>query len=395
MGKSDKMKQYVFISGFAPRDNNRGTAALGYGAISFMFDRGMVVEGQKLINVRECRTLGLLKWVLYHFLGKNKTIIEIDGKKWKYCVYPYYLLEKKLVNNRLFPLKKYMPSNIIAKKISLVAAINGGDGFSDIYGTTIFKNRLDGINFAMVHRLPLVILPQTIGPFTEKECLCQATDILKYASNVYVRDECFTKELDGMGVEYELTNDLSFYMKPETWDISIDTDNAVGVNVSGLAWDNKFHTLAGQFDNYQLLMKSVVKLFQKKQKTVYLISHSYNYQNPELYNDDLKAARELYNSLEDKNNVVLIDKDLISPQVKYVISRMSFFVGTRMHANFAAIFSKVPLFGLAYSYKFKGAFENNGIFNRTADINNINATEVDVIINKIDKAYMEDVLRKK
>lgn len=59
--------------------------------------------------------------------------------------------------------------------------------------------------------------------------------------------------------------------------------------------------------------------------------------------------------LKDKTNVVFVDEDLISPRVKYVISKMSFFIGTRMHANFAAIFTNVPLFGLAYSYKFQGA----------------------------------------
>lgn len=40
---------------------------------------------------------------------------------------------------------------------------------------------------------------------------------------------------------------------------------------------------------------------------------------------------------------------------------MSFFIGTRMHANFAAIYTGVPLFGLAYSYKFEGAFNANGL----------------------------------
>lgn len=69
------------------------------------------------------------------------------------------------------------------------------------------------------------------------------------------------------------------------------------------------------------------------------------------------ACREVYNNLKNKANVILIDKDLIAPQVKYIISRMSFFIGTRMHANFAAIYTGVPLFGLAYSYKFQGAFE--------------------------------------
>ena len=74
---------------------------------------------------------------------------------------------------------------------------------------------------------------------------------------------------------------------------------------------------------------------------------------------------------------------MTSPQTKYVISQMTFFIGTRMHANFAAIFTKVPVFGLAYSYKFKGAFENNGIFGQTAMINNISTQQADEIVNQI------------
>ena len=394
MGKSEEMKPYVLISGLSLRDNNRGTSALGYGAVSFMYEKGMLSDGQVIVSIGDCGLWVFLKWFIKHLLGQDKRVIKIDNREWTYKVCQFLTIEKKLANSKWFPLKKFLLYNRYANKISMVAAINGGDGFSDIYGEAIFHQRLPETNYAMENSIPLVLLPQTVGPFEIKECITQAKEILKYASIVYVRDDCFVQELKDMGAKYELSNDLSYYMKPEPWDISIDTDNAIGINVSGLAWDNKFHTLAGQFENYPQLMEGIVKMFQKRGKTVYLISHSYNYNMPEPENDDLKAARELYNSLDDKSNVVLIDKDLISPQVKYVISRMSYFVGTRMHANFAAIFSKVPLFGLAYSYKFKGAFENNGIFNRTATINNINTGEVGCIISKIEEAYREDVLYK-
>lgn len=391
MEKNGKMKPYVLLSGLGLRDNNRGTAALGYGAITFMYERGLLSEKQLLVDVRECDTIRFIKWIIKHLIGKDKVLIKIDNREWTYKLYLYAHIEKKLINSSWFPFKSFLLSKRYANRISLVAAINGGDGFSDIYGKKIFLQRLPGINFAMEHHLPLVLLPQTVGPFEKKDCLKIATDILKYSSKVYVRDDCYVGELECIGAKYEKTNDLSYYMKPEPWDIDIDTKNAVGVNVSGLAWDNNFHTLAGQFENYPQLIEGIVKMFQKKNKIVYLISHSYNYHNPELYNDDLKAARELYDGLDDKSNVVLIDKDLISPQVKYLISRMSFFIGTRMHANFAAIFSNVPLFGLAYSYKFKGAFENNGIFNRTASINNIKMVEVGNILKDIERAYQEDV----
>jgi len=101
------------------------------------------------------------------------------------------------------------------------------------------------------------------------------------------------------------------------------------------------------------------------------------------------ACREAFNRLTDKANVILIDKDLISPQIKYVISKMSFFIGTRMHANFAAIYTGVPLFGMAYSYKFEGAFNANGLNGafQTAMINNISKEDIPAYIGKIDKVY--------
>ena len=81
---------------------------------------------------------------------------------------------------------------------------------------------------------------------------------------------------------------------------------------------------------------------------------------------------------------------MIAPEVKYVISKMHYFIGTRMHANFAAIYTHVPLFGLAYSYKFQGAFENNGVFGSTAMINNISKAECDKIIEQIIQKYKNE-----
>ena len=126
--------------------------------------------------------------------------------------------------------------------------------------------------------------------------------------------------------------------------------------------------------------------------TVYLIPHSYTYSNPD-NNDDMVACRMAYERLEDKSNVVLIDKDMSAPQVKYLISRMTFFIGARMHANFAAIYTGVPVFGTAYSYKFEGAFNANGLDGKkqTEIINNLPKEEISSYIAKIDKFYNESI----
>ena len=381
------MKKYVLISDFCLKSRNRGTAALGYGALAFLREKSLLKNNQEVAFYTVRRNP--LHCVLCPI--KRETV-DVQGHSVTFTYLTVNIFEYKLWEKIGFSLPFTRWGRFI-RNIALVAAINGGDGFSDIYGENLFHSRLSRIKFAMKNKSPLILLPQTIGPFKDSKILAEAKQIMEYASAVYVRDSKYTKELDEMGIKYEMTNDLSAYMKPEPWNIDVKP-NSIGINVSGLAYSNNFRDLAGQFSAYPELMTRLVQHFQKKGKTVYLIPHAYGYNDPEWDNDDMISGREFYNSLEDKNNVVLIDKDLISPQVKYVISKMSFFIGTRMHANFAAIFTKVPVFGLAYSFKFQGAFENNGIYNRTAMINNITSADIPGIIEQIDKAYEDDVCAK-
>ncbi len=384
MGKSKSIKKYFIISGLNLRDNNRGTAALGYGAISFLLEKGELHDGDVLVNFR----------VFNNFLKFNnwKTFSEdivIGNKQFHKKTIMVWSVEDKLFKNiglRL-PFTRF---GSILRRVRKVAAINGGDGFSDIYSSETFNMRLTETHYAMLLGIPVIQLPQTLGPFNKSKNMKEAARILKYSEKVYVRDDKFVKELDHIGVKYELTKDLSAFMLPMSWGIEIKK-NAIGINVSGMAYSNKFRSLSGQFDNYPLLIDKLIQHFQRKGLPVYLIPHSYHYGIPEENNDDMVACQEAYNRLIDKTNVFFVDHDLISPQVKYTISKMSFFIGTRMHANFAAIYTGVPLFGLAYSYKFEGAFNANGLDGKeqTAIINNISKNDIPSVIEKIEKIYQK------
>lgn len=374
------MKDYIIITDFCLKARNRGTAALGYGAISFLREKGYIDSNTKIVSYH-------IHWS--PFYKSYEYSIKVQGQPTKFKDIHINMFEYQLFN-KLGVRIPFLPLGRMLKRLKCVAAINGGDGFSDIYGKVLYDSRNNEAKMAMKIGVPLVVLPQTIGPFTDPEILKEATCILKYASEVFVRDNKYTAELDRMGIKYEQTKDLSAYMKPEPWDIKIKP-NSIGINVSGLAYSNKFLDLAGQFDVYPELIDRLICFFRDKGHTVYIIPHAYGYYNPETNNDDMIACREAYARLKDKSNVVLIDRDLISPQIKYVISQMKFFCGTRMHANFAAIYTGVPVFGLSYSYKFEGAFTANGLDaeKQTAMINNISSEDIKYIIEKIDSFYNE------
>jgi colanic acid/amylovoran biosynthesis protein len=376
------MKNFIIISGLNLNDNNRGTAALSYGAFSFLKEREWLNEKQTILNIKFVKKI----WKKTYRRDKCE-IVNIDNVQWKIITKHVFILEKVLLLKfgLLLPFTTFGRS---MRNVQRVAAINGGDGFSDIYNTRTFWGRLTDTYIAFKLNIPVIQLPQTFGPFNVKENYNIATYILKKSEHVFVRDDKFTNELQNMGIKYEITRDLSYYMKPQEWDIQVKEDS-IGINVSGLAYSNNFRTLKGQFEQYPNLINQIICYFRDKGHTIYLIPHSYNYNNPEIDNDDIIACRDAYNRLSDKSNVVLIDKDLSSPQIKYLISKMKFFIGTRMHANFAAIYTGIPLFGLAYSYKFEGAFNANGLNGReqTALINNITNNDISSIIKKIEYVF--------
>lgn len=384
MGKS--MKKYLMLSDFNIRSNNRGTAALGYGAIAFLLKYGYIDEDYELIRYR-----------FYRNPLRNHPIcdtieLDINGRKWKYHTITTWFFEKWLYKYKLLFINTLFRKTITDLK--LVAALNGGDGLTDIYGERLLNSRLPEMNFATELNIPFIIMPQTIGPFHEDNNKQRILNILRKAIKIYVRDTNFVDELVKNNLPYEEKNDLSFYMQPLPFPIEIQKP-CVGINVSGLAFSNKFGNLVGQFDAYPKLMTELVKLFQSKGCHVYIIPHSYNVNKPEKNNDDMEASKIFYDGLDNKTNVHFIDKDLISPKVKYLISQMDFFVGTRMHANYAAIFTNTPVFGLAYSYKFKGAFEKNGIYNRVCEINNLPEPDVEKVVFEIEKAYDEERTKNK
>jgi len=380
----NKVKKYVNISGFHIESNNRGNAALSYGTVSFLKKIGELQSGQEFVKFRFFKN---------PFKRCNRHVttasVIIDEEKWIYHVVPVFEPTKYILLkfNVLVPFSKL---KFYIRNTAYEAADYGGDGFSDIYGDKILYHRFRQTFLLWKRNIPLIILPQTIGPFEKKENYALAIKILKYASRVYVRDSRFNAELEKEGIEFQQEKDLSAYMLPKPWDVEIK-NNPVGLNVSGLAYSNRFPNLEGQFDAYPDLIMKLIELFRNKGCSVYLIPHSYNYSHPETNNDDLVACREVYSSLRDKSNVVLIDRDMISPEVKYLISKMKFFVGTRMHANFAAIFTNTPVFGLSYSYKFQGAFEANGLYNQTATINYLKVSEIDTIIDKVNTVYKQYV----
>lgn len=71
-------------------------------------------------------------------------------------------------------------------------------------------------------------------------------------------------------------------------------------------------------------------------------------------------------------------------QLKYLIGRCEFFVGSRMHACIAALSQGIPAVGIAYSRKFAGVLRSIAAEELVADACSLSAEQ---ILNAISDAY--------
>jgi polysaccharide pyruvyl transferase WcaK-like protein len=98
---------------------------------------------------------------------------------------------------------------------------------------------------------------------------------------------------------------------------------------------------------------------------------------PGHFESDFDACRAALATLGGRaQGRVLVAPELNASESKWLISKMDWFCGTRMHSTIAALSSGVPSAALAYSVKTRGVFETCGQGDHVAELRALEAPEV-------------------
>ncbi|SIR55784.1 Polysaccharide pyruvyl transferase family protein WcaK [Sphaerotilus natans] len=242
-----------------------------------------------------------------------------------------------------------------------VLDIGEGDSFTDIYGLRRFAFMLASKQMVLRQGVPLVLSPQTIGPFESRPVRWLARRAMRRCARVFARDELSMSYLESQGLGAAATEvvDVAFrlpFVRPvrDSEDAMID----IGINVSGLLHSGGYAG-ANQFglrvDYPQLVRRLIAHFTAVDRHRVWLISHVVPDHLPR--DDDRVAVRELLQAFPRARAAPQFG----SPsEAKSFISGMDFMTGARMHACIAAISSGVAVVPLAYSRKFNGLFATLG-----------------------------------
>lgn len=277
--------------------------------------------------------------------GPNIHIIDLDGKFLK------------------------SPSGFFAtvRRADLVIDIGAGDSFADIYGRGRLIRMFVMKFLTHLARTPLVVAPQTIGPFTKGWSKTLARLSLRMSALVATRDAKSTaalRDLGYRGVAIE-ASDVALRLPFDAPAPRVDGPVRVGINVSGLLMAGGYtgKNELGIALDYPALIRKLIANFHAEGCEVHLVPHVIVREGRMVKEDDYRASVAL--AAEFPNTVLAPAFDSPS-QAKSYIASMDFFMGARMHACIAAFSSGVPVVPMAYSRKFSGLFGTIG-YNRTVD----------------------------
>lgn len=273
--------------------------------------------------------------------------------------------------------------------------ISGGDSFTDLYGPWRFDSMTRFKRLALELGKPLVLLPQTYGPFKEAEHARIASEICRGARLAWARDErSFEVLRELLGDEYDPERhrsgvDVAFALPRTDPGAKLDehsgrwldepSGNRVGLNVSGLLWNSP--SAAREQYGFKSDYREIITLLARQllaESDVRLLLVPHVLTPPGHYESDFGACQGLVESLglRDESRVTIARPDYAASEIKWIIARCEWFCGTRMHSTIAGLSSRVPTAAIAYSPKTLGVFETCTMGEHVADPRESHAEEV-------------------
>lgn len=285
------------------------------------------------------------------------------------------------------PLRKPLDFFRAIRDSDMVIDIGGGDSFADIYGRRRLTQMFLMKYLTHLAGKPLVLAPQTFGPFTKRLSGAVARHTIRRCAIICTRDSLSTACLREMGIKSDVieASDVALRLPYDPPPAQPDTGTIkVGINVSGLLMSGGYtrNNMFGLRMDYPKLIRDILARFSAHSDPceIHLVPHVISWKTGDGVEDDHAASLALQKEFPE----VLVAPAFTSPsEAKSYIAGMEFFMGARMHACIAAFSSGVPVVPMAYSRKFAGLFGTLG-YDETVDCTSQSAED---ILTRIFDAY--------
>ncbi len=355
----DKKRKPIIIGilGAPINNGNMGCVALTYALLT------MLEKISADLNITFC---------YYIFEGVE------DVKKNAILCQKLSIEEKKVKSFNIYPVESILglchrPYKVIEtysalKDCNLFIDLTQGDSFSDIYGNTVFIKNANGKRLIEKRiKKPLILGPQTFGPYQNLKNMKIAKKIVERADLVITRDVASTQYIKTFSdKKVYTTTDLAFNLPYKKDKLKNKNEKVkVGVNVSGLLSQNKLESTPTKFHlktNYDEYIDTLL---------IWLIDNDYDVSFVPHVIADYECEKKVAKEFPQVKVIEMYENPI---DIKSEISKFDIFIGGRMHATIGAFSSGVATIPTAYSRKFNGLYKNIG-YSYVIDLLNLSTEE--------------------
>jgi len=230
------------------------------------------------------------------------------------------------------------------------------------------------LEIAYIQKKKYIIFAQTVGPFSDITRKI-VSPIMDHSLGILAREEIsfeYAKK-NFSNPHTILTGDIAFLLnEKKNESVVVSNKTNIGVTVRNWHFPNQHDREKLKKKYFDSMVKFIEAVVKKYDADVYIMPQVIG---PGLDND-LLISEAIKNSVECKNNVFVVRKDLSPGEIKYLYSKMDYFVGTRMHSNIFALSESVPCLAISYDYKTDGIMRMAKMSDYIVDINDIGFTEL-------------------
>lgn len=215
-----------------------------------------------------------------------------------------------------------------------------GDSFADLYGLRRLMMMSAIAECASQAGTPVVLGPQTIGPFSSKRGRLVARHSLRRARLLLTRDSASAGYAKALGRYPDRTTTDVVFALPRP---AVARTRDVILNISGLLWNSNPHV---DSRDYRAVIVDVVRRLRADGREIALLAHVLDSPSSD---NDVPAVREF--AAEH-----LPDAEILIPtgleEVREFVASGHLVIASRMHACLNALSVGTPAIPLAYSRKF-------------------------------------------
>lgn len=281
----------------------------------------------------------------------------------------------------------------LIESLDLILDVSGYN-LSSLFSVKTNDHYLKIIDCAHKCNIPIVLLPQSFGPFAYGEntspYIKDMHKILQYPLLIFAREKSAYQLLVGQfGLENTLlSDDLVLQNRCIHWDLICEADTMPCLDLKISSSDNiaiipnkKILDKCPHIDMYALY-RDIITALLRSQKTVYLIYHS---------SEDYMICKNIKKEFIGETSVILLPQELSCYDYTNIITHFEYIIASRFHSIVHAFKQDIPCLGLGWADKYLELFESLGQQDYMLDMRKeITLQDIMMRLESLDQSYSSE-----